>query len=459
MSLIQCTRSGNRERRLYRGLCSAISRSSRTSASSGGGALDAVDPVRERHHLAHPGAGLRRREVGADPGAQVLRGADVEHPAALVAEEVDPRRVRELLGEVALAALRGGHARAEGLQLLEGLHAEVAEPLHEAVQDVDRGAGVGERPVVGGRAAPNTTASELSLQLGASSRVITRRASMAVSSTSKRGHGRPCALREVLEEADVEGCVVGDQDAPVGELEELREHLLDRGRAGHHRVGDAGQHRDERRDGLVGVDERLELTEDLATADLDGADLGDHRPAGRRAAGGLEVDDAERHVAQGPTQLVEGALRLPARGASRLPWPSHRPCAAISFMASTLEAATDNRTATRHTLETVVPGPIRAPPSHPEVRRGGRPARRRATRWRCGACGNLTRFDVTQTRRTTEFWHFDLAGDHRVESSSRRPEAVAKVTCRWCGRSDAVELVARARSGRVHAVSGRASRS
>ena len=30
----QCWRSGNLERRLYRGLCSAISRSSRTSASS-----------------------------------------------------------------------------------------------------------------------------------------------------------------------------------------------------------------------------------------------------------------------------------------------------------------------------------------------------------------------------------------------------------------------------------------
>jgi hypothetical protein len=54
------------------------------------------------------------------------------------------------------------------------------------------------------------------------------------------------------------------------------------------------------------------------------------------------------------------------------------------------------------------------------------------TRWRCAACGNLTRFDVTRTRRTTEFWHFDLAGSHRVEEA---------MTCRWCGRSDAVELV------------------
>jgi hypothetical protein len=39
---------------------------------------------------------------------------------------------------------------------------------------------------------PNAIASELSLQLGASSRVITRRARRAVSSTSNAGQGRPC---------------------------------------------------------------------------------------------------------------------------------------------------------------------------------------------------------------------------------------------------------------------------
>ena len=66
------------------------------------------------------------------------------------------------------------------------------------------------------------------------------------------------------------------------------------------------------------------------------------------------------------------------------------------------------------------------------------------TRWRCGGCGNLTRFDVTRTRRTTEVWHFDLAGDHEVESVSTEQETLELVTCRWCGRSDAIELVSRA---------------
>jgi RNase P subunit RPR2 len=67
-----------------------------------------------------------------------------------------------------------------------------------------------------------------------------------------------------------------------------------------------------------------------------------------------------------------------------------------------------------------------------------------STRWRCAGCGNLTRFDVTTTRRTTEYWHFDLAGDHRVEESSTDHEDVSAVTCRWCGRADAIELVSRA---------------
>lgn len=66
-----------------------------------------------------------------------------------------------------------------------------------------------------------------------------------------------------------------------------------------------------------------------------------------------------------------------------------------------------------------------------------------ATRWRCGGCGNLTRFDVTKTSTTTEFWHFDLAGQHEVEQSTTDRELVESVTCRWCGRADAVELVAR----------------
>lgn len=68
-------------------------------------------------------------------------------------------------------------------------------------------------------------------------------------------------------------------------------------------------------------------------------------------------------------------------------------------------------------------------------------------RWRCAGCGNLTRFDVRRLARTAEFWHFDLAGDHTVEEIESLAETVESVTCRWCGRSDAIELVPRSGTG------------
>lgn len=67
-----------------------------------------------------------------------------------------------------------------------------------------------------------------------------------------------------------------------------------------------------------------------------------------------------------------------------------------------------------------------------------------AHRWRCGGCGNLTRFDVTRSRSTTEYWHFDLAGEPAVEEERVLDEEVEEVSCRWCGRADAIEVVARA---------------
>lgn len=64
-------------------------------------------------------------------------------------------------------------------------------------------------------------------------------------------------------------------------------------------------------------------------------------------------------------------------------------------------------------------------------------------RWRCGGCGNLTRFDVSRTRRTNEYWHFDLAGEPVVEDTEVVAETVESVSCRWCGRDDAIELILR----------------
>lgn len=62
-------------------------------------------------------------------------------------------------------------------------------------------------------------------------------------------------------------------------------------------------------------------------------------------------------------------------------------------------------------------------------------------RYRCGACGNLTRFDVTTTRRTSAFHHFTVGGELRVEDEQLISEVVDEVSCRWCGHGRAVEEV------------------
>jgi uncharacterized protein CbrC (UPF0167 family) len=55
------------------------------------------------------------------------------------------------------------------------------------------------------------------------------------------------------------------------------------------------------------------------------------------------------------------------------------------------------------------------------------------TRFRCTACGNLTRFDVVATRRTRAFHHYTVGGDLDVEDEEVLSESVDEVTCRWCG--------------------------
>lgn len=65
------------------------------------------------------------------------------------------------------------------------------------------------------------------------------------------------------------------------------------------------------------------------------------------------------------------------------------------------------------------------------------------TRWRCGQCGNLTRFDVVRTTRVREYLHFTLAGEPRVEESEVLAEEVERIHCRWCGSDKSIALVQR----------------
>ena len=62
-------------------------------------------------------------------------------------------------------------------------------------------------------------------------------------------------------------------------------------------------------------------------------------------------------------------------------------------------------------------------------------------RWRCDACGNLTRFDVVSTERVRRFWHLQLSGTGAAEEEEHLEVTVESVTCRWCGASDAISVV------------------
>jgi len=63
------------------------------------------------------------------------------------------------------------------------------------------------------------------------------------------------------------------------------------------------------------------------------------------------------------------------------------------------------------------------------------------SRFRCAACGNLTRFDVVMNRRTRAFHHFSVGGDLTIEEVEVLDESVEEVLCRWCGNGSAVDVL------------------
>lgn len=63
-------------------------------------------------------------------------------------------------------------------------------------------------------------------------------------------------------------------------------------------------------------------------------------------------------------------------------------------------------------------------------------------RYRCTACGNLTRFDVVERKRSRSFYHYTLGGLLSVEEEEVLEREVEEVACRWCNSSAHVEEVA-----------------
>jgi len=66
---------------------------------------------------------------------------------------------------------------------------------------------------------------------------------------------------------------------------------------------------------------------------------------------------------------------------------------------------------------------------------------RAPVRYRCTLCGNLTRFDVVERKRTRSFYHFTLGGLLEVEEEEVLDSDVEEVRCRWCNSAANVEEV------------------
>jgi hypothetical protein len=62
-------------------------------------------------------------------------------------------------------------------------------------------------------------------------------------------------------------------------------------------------------------------------------------------------------------------------------------------------------------------------------------------RYRCSACGNLTRFDVVTDRRAKAFRHYSVGGDLTVEDVEVISESVVEISCRWCGHGRSIEVL------------------
>ncbi|NNN08258.1 MAG: hypothetical protein HKL85_03570 [Acidimicrobiaceae bacterium] len=63
------------------------------------------------------------------------------------------------------------------------------------------------------------------------------------------------------------------------------------------------------------------------------------------------------------------------------------------------------------------------------------------TKYRCTACGNLTRFDVVETTTVHSFHHYTVGGELTIEEPEIVSRSVDSVSCRWCGHGRGVEVI------------------
>lgn len=75
-------------------------------------------------------------------------------------------------------------------------------------------------------------------------------------------------------------------------------------------------------------------------------------------------------------------------------------------------------------------------------------------RYRCTACGNLTRFDVTSTKQTRAFHHYSVGGELSIEDEEVLVESVELVACQWCSSDRSVVALTEEEAEAVDAAGG-----
>jgi hypothetical protein len=105
---------------------------------------------------------------------------------------------------------------------------------------------------------------------------------------------------------------VRHEDRAGEEVEQPVDDPFDARGVDDHGVGDPGDGGDGRRYRQARVDERAQLADHLAAADLDGSDLGDAVVGGREPRR-LQVEDHEGHLEQWRAERVETELLRLAR--------------------------------------------------------------------------------------------------------------------------------------------------
>ncbi len=206
-----------------------------------------------------------------------------------------------------LAPLGGGDFPGEPVQVLQCGHAEVAQPLEQPVQHGHGRPRVRQRPVagLGVRGEEPGQRTELVVRAFVPAQDLFGDAERVQVLPS--GDGMAAAYARLPQKAEIEGRVVRDQHAAVGEFQEGRQDGVDAGRGGDHRVGDPGEDRDERGYRRGRSYQRRHLREDLPAADLDRADLGD-LTVGRPGSGGLQVHHDKGDVPQGTAEFLQAGL-------------------------------------------------------------------------------------------------------------------------------------------------------